>query len=298
MGVANATRGCLTPVPSDAIWAVGPGNNRISSWTLREVPMTIGRAIECDIVIRDASVSRRHATLTWRDGKLFVTHLSGTNPTLVNGVPVPRDEPTELSSTDTLQVGEAHFKILLWNIESDAMTKPQAPPRALAVVLAADVVGYTALCKRDETGTLRRFHQCLKIFRQQAQRNRGRVLDTGEKGDCVYSLYHSVVLALSAAVAIRDDIIELNREVPPPDRINFRFGMHCGDVVFEGQGIRGDAINTAAHLQAECEPGRIVVSQRIQQELAGHSLFKFDAFRPSNPKNAGEAVAYRLVAWK
>ena len=297
MVTANNPRGCLVPVPSNAFWAVGPDNHRISSWTLRDAPMTIGRSSECDVVVRDPSVSRRHATLSWVETKLYLTHLSATNPTLLNGVPVRRDEPTELNSTDKLQVGGAHFEVLLWNAENDAQTKPHAPPRTLAVVLAADVVGYTALCKRDETGTLRRFHQCLRIFRSQAQRNRGRVLDTGEKGDCVYSLYHSVVLALSSAVAIREDIVEVNRGVAERDKITFRFGMHCGDVVIEGEGIRGDAINTAAHLQAEGEPGQIIVSTRIREEVAAHAGFKFDAVGEDDAAGAGAVVAYKLVAW-
>jgi len=292
---AKSACGLLVPVPGDAIWAVGPDNSRIESWKLGGHPMTIGRSSECDIVIRDSSVSRRHAGLAWKEGRLLVTHLSATNPTLVNGVPVPHGEPVELTTADKLQIGAAHLEVMLWNAGGDDLTKPHAPPRSLVVILAADVVGYSALCKRDETGTIARFLQCLKIFRRVAQLNRGRVLDTGEKGDCVYSLYHSVVLGLTAAIAIRGEISELNCGNGADRQINFRFGMHSGDVAFEGQGIRGDAINTAAHLQAEAEPGQIVISARIQQELAAHARFKFEAFRPMNPKNVGELVAYRLI---
>jgi class 3 adenylate cyclase len=103
------------------------------------------------------------------------------------------------------------------------------------------------------------------------------------------------VLALTSAVTIRDEITELNRGITVDRRIDFRFGLHSGDVVFEDQGIRGDAINTAAHLQTEAEPGQIVVSARIQQELAAHGRFRFEAFRPTHPKNTNEALAYRLV---
>jgi len=148
---------------------------------------------------------------------------------------------------------------------------------------------------RDEAGTITRFLQCLKIFRRQAQDHRGRVLDTGEKGDCVYSLYQSVVLAVTAAIDIRAAITELNQGIPADRRIRFRFGMHSGDVAFEGQGIRGDAINTAAHLQTEAEPDQLIVSERVHDELAAHVGFKFEPFRPTQPKNANVAVAYRLV---
>jgi class 3 adenylate cyclase len=201
----------------------------------------------------------------------------------------------ELVSGNSLQIGDACFEVILWDGDGNAKTKPHAPLRSLVAVLAADVVGFTSLCRRDEAGTLERFRSCLRVFREQAQRNHGRILDTGEKGDCVYSLYHSVVVALSAAVVIRNEIETLNRDFPLDDRITFRFGVHCGDVAFEGQGIRGDAINTAAHLQAEAQPGQVIVSARIQQELAAHDRFKFEAFKPTNPKNAGEAVAYRLL---
>lgn len=295
--IAATARGILVPVPGDAVWAVGPGNSRIASWTLDEKPKTIGRSSDCDIVIRDSTVSRRHAGLRWHEGRLLVTHLSATNPTLVNGVPVPRGEPVELSTTDKLQIGAAHLEVLLWNAAGDDQTKPHAPLRSLVVILAADVVGYTALCRRDEPGTIGRFLQCLRVFRRHAQQNRGRVLDTGEKGDCVYSLYHSVVLGLTAAIAIRENIVEFNRDIAADRRLDFRFGMHSGDVIFEGQGVRGDAINTAAHLQAEAERGEIIVSERIRQELAAQTNFRFESFRPRSPKNAAETIAYRLRAW-
>ena len=297
MVAAKPTRGCLVPVPANAYWAVGPDNHRISSWTLHEESMTIGRSSECNVVVRDPSVSRRHAILTWDAGKLLLTHLSLTSPTLLNGVPIRKEEPVELTSTDKLQIGGAHFEVLLWSADNDAETKPHAAPRALAVVLAADVVGYTAMCKRDEGGTLQRFHECLRIFRAQAQRHRGRVLDTGEKGDCVYSLYHSVVLALSAAIAIRGSIVALNEAVPEDRRINFRYGMHCGDVLVEGEGIRGDAINTAAHLQEDGEPNEIMVSARMQQEAEAHREFRFEAVQRTGADHSA-AVAYRLVAGK
>ncbi|HEY8521312.1 MAG TPA: adenylate/guanylate cyclase domain-containing protein [Gammaproteobacteria bacterium] len=289
----SATRGCLVPVPADAFWAVDREERRISRWSLNGEPVTIGRSHECDVVIRDPSVSRRHAMLSWSGNKLLLTHLSTTNPTFVNGVPVPRDTPTELVSTDKLQIGGARFEVLLWNADSDAETRPHAPPRALAVVLAADVAGYTAMWQRDETGTLLRFHECLRVFRREAQRYRGRVLDTGEKGDCVYSLYHSVLLGLSAAIAIRRQVAELNRSFPADGAIRFRFGMHCGDVVIEGEGIRGDAINTAAHLQALTEPGEIIVSHRIQQEAETHLGFRFEPV--PHPERAQEIVGFRLV---
>lgn len=288
-------RGCLIPIPNDAFWAVGPDNRRIPSWTLHEEPTTIGRANDCDVVVRDPSVSRHHVQLTWVGGKLFLTDVSLTNPTLLNGIPVRKQEPTELTSTDRLQVGGVHFEVLLWNADSDAETKPHPPPRTLAVVLAADVAGYTGLWKRDQTGTLQLFEECHRIFRRQAQRHRGRVLDTGEKGDCVYSLYYSVLMALSSAMAIREEIATLHEKVPADRRLNFRYGMHSGDVVLQGEGIRGDAINTAAHLQARGLPNEILVTARIQQEAEEQMGFRFEEFRAPAQEGPGELIGYRLI---
>jgi class 3 adenylate cyclase len=295
MVTAKSPRGCLIPIPNNAFWAVGPDNRRIPSWMLREEPMTIGRAKECDVVVRDPSVSRRHVELAWQGGRLFLTDVSATNPTLLNGIPVRKQEPTELTSTDRLQVGGVHFEVLLWNADSDAETRPHPPPRTLAVVLAADVAGYSGLWRRDQAGTMQLFEECHRIFRQQAQRHRGRVLDTGEKGDCVYSLYHSLLMAPSAAMAIRDEIAALNRKTPPDRRIHFRYGMHSGDVVLQGDGIRGDAINTAAHLQARGTPGEILVTGRIQQEAEEQMGFAFEEVRDGEPDGPGELIGYRLL---
>ena len=111
-----------------------------------------------------------------------------------------------------------------------------------------------------------------RIFRRQAQLNRGRVLDTSKKVDCIYSLYHSVVLApLTSTIAIREKIVEFNQGIAVDQRLNFRFGMHSSDVIVEGQGVRGDAINTAARLrQAEAEPGDIVVSDQNAGRSSRH----------------------------
>jgi len=287
-------QGFLSPVPRDAPWAVGPDGRRVSNWTLLREPMLIGRAEDAYVLIRDPSVSRRHAMLSWSGKNLVLAHISTVNPTLVNGVPVTDER--ELYSMDRLQFGGVHLEVLLWNAETDAETKPHAPPRALAVILAADVVGYTRAWQRDESGTRKLFARCEKLFREHAQAKRGRVLDTGEKGDCVYSLYHSIVDALDAAVAIQRELAALNEPIAHESRMHFRFGMHSGDVVFEGEGVRGDAINTAAHLQERAEAGELVVSARIRQEAEGVRGYRFEEVRELRPGRTAEVIGYRLVA--
>jgi DNA-binding winged helix-turn-helix (wHTH) protein/class 3 adenylate cyclase len=284
---ARPARGWLIPVPADAAWAVNEHNLPITNWPIYDQPLSVGRSNECDVVVRDPSVSRLHATLKWSGNALVLSHESTTNPTLVNGVPIARKEPIELSTMDRLQIGGARFELMLWNSDDKAETRPHALPRTLAVVLAADLVASTQ-SEHDPDGTLQRVHECLRVFRRHAHVYRGRVIDTDEKGD-VYSLYHSVVHALSAAVAIRADIAALYGDTATGRKIDARYGMHYGDVMIEGSGIRGDALITAAYLQGYASPGEVIVSQRVYQEAKAQSRFKFEAAL------AGESPAYRLL---
>jgi DNA-binding winged helix-turn-helix (wHTH) protein/class 3 adenylate cyclase len=286
---AKPARGCLVPVPADAAWAVSEHNRPITNWPLYGEPVSIGRANDCDVVVRDPSVSRLHAKLSWNGNVLVLSHESSTNPTLVNGVPIARKEPVELSTMDRLQIGGARFELMLWSADDKAETRPHALPHTLAVVLAAGVVAGKGQSEHEADGTLQSVHECLRVFRRHAQRNRGRVLETNEKGAYIYSLYHSVVLALSAAVAIRADIAALYGHTATGRRIDVRYGMHYGDVLVEGTGIRGDALITAAYLQQHGEPGEIIVSSRVYQEAKAQSRFKFETAL------AGGSPAYRLI---
>jgi DNA-binding winged helix-turn-helix (wHTH) protein len=287
---AKPARGWLLPVPADASWAVNEHNRPVTNWPIFDEPVSIGRSNDCAVVVRDPSVSRLHATLRWNGNALVLSHESSTNPTLVNGVPIARNELIELSTMDRLQIGGARFELMLWSADDKAETRPHAPPRTLAVVLAADLAARKTHGERDADARERELHECLRVFRRHAQLNRGRVLDASETGDHVYSLYHSVVLALSAAVAIRAEIAALAGETAAARKHKVRYGMHFGDVMIEGSSIRGDALITAEYLQQHGEPGEIIVSPRVYQEAKAQTRFKFETAL------AGESPAYRLIA--
>jgi adenylate cyclase len=133
--------------------------------------------------------------------------------------------------------------------------------RKIAAILAADVVGYSRLAGSDEDRTLAR----LRALRADlidptiALRN-GRVVK--RTGDGALVEFRSVVDAVRCAVEIQNAMAERNAGVPPQQRIDFRIGIHFGDVVEEADGdIMGDGVNIAGRLEGICEPGAVCLSE-------------------------------------
>ena len=138
--------------------------------------------------------------------------------------------------------------------------------RRLAAILAADVAGYSRLIGADEEGTLAR----LKAHRREVidpkiGEHNGRIVKT--TGDGLLVEFGSVIDALRCATEIQTGMAE-HKTVSPSDRqIEFRIGIHQGDVVVEDGDIFGDGVNVAARLEALAEPGGICVSARVQEGM-------------------------------
>ena len=131
--------------------------------------------------------------------------------------------------------------------------------RRLAAILAADVAGYSRLIGADESGTLTR----LKAIRAELidptiAAHNGRLVKT--TGDGLLGEFGSVVDALQCATEVQASMVERNATAPMDKRIEFRIGLHQGDVVIEENDIFGDAVNVAARLEGVAEPGGICVS--------------------------------------
>src|SRR6516165_7304685 len=146
-----------------------------------------------------------------------------------------------------------------------------AATRRLAAILAADVAGYSRLIGSDEQGTLGR----LKAIRADVidpaiAAHHGRIVKT--TGDGLLVEFASTVDALRCADEIQTQMAERNFALAPDARIEFRIGIHQGDIVVEEDGdIFGDGVNIAARLEALAEPGRICVSARVQEDAAASS---------------------------
>ena len=118
----------------------------------------------------------------------------------------------------------------------------------LAAILAADVVGYTRLVPDGEAATMATLDLCRRFFRQQAQANRGRVVDTA--GDSVLAIFETATGAVRAALAIQKSLGEHNQTLADDRRMLFRIGVNSGDIMEKQDGtVFGDGVNLAARFE-------------------------------------------------
>ena len=161
--------------------------------------------------------------------------------------------------------------------------------RRLAAILAADVAGYSRLMERDEAGTLARLkgHR-RELIDPKIAEHKGRIVKT--TGDGILIEFPSVVEAVACAVAVKREMMELNAVIPEDLRIEFRVGIHQGDIIVDGQDIFGDGVNVAARLEALAEPGGICVSARVQEDAAGKIDLAFADLGEQQLRNIARAV--------
>jgi adenylate cyclase len=134
--------------------------------------------------------------------------------------------------------------------------------------VAADVAGYSRLIGLDEEGTLAALRAVRRDLIDPAiATHNGRLFKT--TGDGLLIEVGSIVDALRCADAMLRGIGERNTAVEPDRRIEFRIGVHQGDVVVEDSDVFGDGVNVAARLEGLAEPGGICVSARVQEDAAG-----------------------------
>src|SRR5580658_3948150 len=138
--------------------------------------------------------------------------------------------------------------------------------RKLAAILVADVVGYSRLAGSDEDRTLARLRGLRSDLIDPAiAAHHGRVVK--RTGDGVLIEFRSVVDAVRCAIDMQDGMVERNSGLPPERRIEFRVGIHLGDVVEETDGdLMGDGVNIAARLEGIAEPGGICLSNAAYEQ--------------------------------
>ena len=136
-----------------------------------------------------------------------------------------------------------------------------AETRKLAAILAADVAGYSKLAGADEERTLARLRALRSdLIDPTIALHHGRVVK--RTGDGVLIEFRSVVDAVRCAIEVQNGMVERNAGLPPERRIEFRVGIHLGDVVEESDGdLMGDGVNIAARLEGIAEPGGICLSE-------------------------------------
>jgi class 3 adenylate cyclase len=142
-----------------------------------------------------------------------------------------------------------------------------ASTRRLAAILAADVVGYSRLIGHDEVGTVEALREHRSAADPLIAEHGGRVVKT--TGDGVLIKFASVVGAVECALALQRLAAERNVRTPDERRMEWRIGIHIGDVLIEGDDILGDGANIAARLEGIAEPGGICISDDAFRQVRG-----------------------------
>ena len=166
--------------------------------------------------------------------------------------------------------------------------------RRLTTVLCADVEGYSRLMEADEAGTLatlRRYRDAMAAF---VERHDGRIVNTW--GDAVIAEFPSVVEAVQCAVEIQRELSGQDLDLPDAQRMRFRIGINLGDVMVDGADIYGDGVNVAARLQELAEPGGILISGPVYDQVRNKLTVGFDYLGERQVKNVASPVtSYRVT---
>ena len=167
--------------------------------------------------------------------------------------------------------------------------------RRLAAILAADVAGYSRLIEADEEGMLGRLKALrANIIDPKIAGHKGRIVKT--TGDGMLVEFASVVDAVRCASELQVAMAESNAPLPQDHRIEFRIGIHQGDIVVEDGDIFGDGVNIAARLEGLAEPGGICVSARVREDATGRLDLAFEDIGEQSLKNITRPVRVFRVA--
>ena len=162
--------------------------------------------------------------------------------------------------------------------------------RKIAAILVADVVGYSRLAGADEDRTLARLRGLRSDLIDPAiAANHGRIVK--RTGDGAIIEFRSVVDAVRCAIEVQNGLIERNFGLPPERRIEYRVGIHLGDVVEESDGdLMGDGVNIAARLEGVAKPGAICLSEQAYWQVKSRLDLKVSDLGPVQLKNIAEPV--------
>ena len=168
--------------------------------------------------------------------------------------------------------------------------------RRLAAILAADVAGYSRLMGIDEEGTHKDLKaHCHELVEPKIQKHRGRMIKN--TGDGFLAEFMCVLDAVRCATEIQQGMILRNAKTPDERRIEFRIGVHQGDIIIDSGDIFGDGVNVAARLEGIADPGGICVSARVQEDVPGKLDLALDDIGEQRLKNIERPVrVYRILS--
>ncbi|MBP2235299.1 adenylate cyclase [Sinorhizobium kostiense] len=172
-----------------------------------------------------------------------------------------------------------------------------APQRKLAVILAADVAGYSRLMETDEEGTHERLQGLLRnIVRPSVEGHKGRIFKSA--GDGFLAEFASAIEAVRCAVEVQQAAAERNTEVAQDRRLVFRMGINLGDVLADQEDVFGDGVNVAARLEAMAEPGSVLITHSVHEHVDRKLPVQFVDQGGCSLKNIARPVRVFRVIWE
>jgi adenylate cyclase len=165
-----------------------------------------------------------------------------------------------------------------------------AGTRKIAAILVADVVGYSRLAGTDEDRTLSRLRGLRSDLIDPAiDAHHGRIVKRTGDGSLIE--FRSVVDAVRCAIEVQSGMIERNSGLPQDRRIEFRIGIHLGDVVEETDGdLMGDGVNIAARLEGVAKPGAICLSDDAYRQVKARLDMQVSDLGETELKNIAEPM--------
>ena len=169
----------------------------------------------------------------------------------------------------------------------------QGTERRLAAILSADVVGYSRLMAEDEAGTIRTVTAYREEVELLVRQHRGRLVDS--TGDNFLAEFPTALDAVRGAIQIQRVLKVRNSELPTERRMEFRIGIHMGDIAAEGERIYGNGVNIAARLESLAEPGGICISGTVYEQVESKLDLRCDDLGEQSVKNIPRPVhVYRV----
>jgi adenylate cyclase len=166
--------------------------------------------------------------------------------------------------------------------------------RKLTTILAADVDGYSRLMETDEVGAMVALKDSRGVFARMIEHRRGRIANTA--GDGLIADFPSVVEAVRCAAEVQTELDARNRRRDPDRAMRFRIGVHVGDVMVDGGDLFGEGVNMAARLQGMAEPGGVLISQAVYDQVRTKLSIGYEYLGEREAKNlTGPVPVYRLI---
>lgn len=167
--------------------------------------------------------------------------------------------------------------------------------RRLAAILAADVAGYSRLMQDDDRATVARLDDCRLVFRDQVAAHQGRVESMA--GDSVLAVFESAIGAVQTAIEIQKALAESNAALPDGRKMQFRIGIHLGDVIEKPDGtVYGDGVNIAARLEGLADSGGVAISSTVHDSVVRRFDARFEYLGEHVVKNIADPVrAFRVL---